>query len=675
MAKAKYQCPAFRQRFEGENKRPTQQKRRRNYERSYKRDHEFKKQHQPKRNRPQIEEQQQGYLQGKLWIWGEVCSCTSLGIESLPQKLPNRIRKARHKSESKLEGGTLVIKRSQNGYQPPHLRNKVSEGKRTEANDAGEILRKTSMDGTESPSSSRSIGSLHSNDLTVPGKSEAAPVERERPINSQTGEVIVRDNNAIMPSYADANEWKEPYEWTYVCEYFSEHDNVFAELQENKETGRENKYVKTFFAFKDKHKDGSRTHREMIPALFRRFYRYAVDIDIGTQFVQNFSEIKGTLFLEFGFAPGGMSKLLLDHDPSTHGVGVTLPPETGGNVYPDDFLHHPRFEAVEADVIALASSEIDHIRSVLGTRNMNLAIIGITIHQPFDQFDHLDHQLIYSQLYLSLLYLEDGGSLLIRHKMGLSLIHTHLLILFRQLFEGEPVFHKPLTEFAIRKTYWVLWKGFSRKKLMQFQTLEKCSYLLAEVLKGNRSGYDYNSETKEYYNPCLIERKIEDIIEEHGKALLELQHPMWVCQSQALKAYMKGKRDRPCRRSRCSGDCSAAHCVDDLIPGIHINILRVNERIQQEQALIAKRIKAREEEEIKAREPPPRSSSRWGGSKLKIRRKDSREPRSPSSGENRKNDKRSQDIRRFSLDRNGAGHDVRKIGHSKFKRRNPENPI
>jgi len=552
------------------------------------------------------------------------------------------------------EAEPLKIKSSQKGYRPPHRRNKTSEGSQPSepASDAG--ARKSSIDGTQSASSSRSIGSQIPNDPnTSAGKTDDPPIERERPINQKTGEVIVRSQeNAIMPSYLDSNQWKEPHEWTYLCEYYTKHDSVFAELQENKETGRDNKYVKTFFAFKDKNKDSSRTHRENIPSLFRRFYRYAVDIDLGTNFVQNFVEMKGTLFLEFGFAPGGMSKLLLDRDDAFSGVGVTLPPGMGGNVYPDDFLHHPQYNAVEADVINLANSGLENIEATLGTKMMDLSIIGITIHQPFDEFDHLDHQLIYSQLYFSLLYLKDGGSLLIRHKIGLSLIHTHLMILFLELFDGEPVFHKPLTEFAIRKTYWVLWKGFNREKLKEGQTLEKCLHLLSEVLKGNRSGYDYNGgETKEYYNACLITRSIEEVVEVHGQALLDLQHPMWVIQSQALKAYMNGKKDRPCRRGRCSGECSAAHCIDDLIPGIHENIVKVNNRIMEEQARISERIQYHEEEQEALEAAQPKS--RWGRSRLNIKRKS--HPDSFFGKEEPQQGERSQDVRnRFASKKKGA---------------------
>ena len=49
-----------------------------------------------------------------------------------------------------------------------------------------------------------------------------------------------------------------------------------------------------------------------------------------------------------------MSRLLLDASPNIRGVGVTLNPAQGGNVYPEDFDHHPRFQAFEYDVIELA---------------------------------------------------------------------------------------------------------------------------------------------------------------------------------------------------------------------------------------------------------------------------------------------------------------------------------
>eukprot|EP00494_Astrolonche_serrata_P025005 UN25265 len=271
-----------------------------------------------------------------------------------------------------------------------------------------------------------------------------------------------------------------------------------------------------------------------------------------------------------------MSRLLLDATPEMTGLGITLDPEEGGNVYPDDFNIHPRFKGYEYDVIKLALKPAEEISKILKIKStesegeFDLSIIGITIHQNFSEFDHLDHQVLYAQLYLTLLYLKDGGSLLIRHKMGLSLIHSHLLVLFLKIFRGTPACGKPMTEFAIRKTYWVLWKDFDRVGMIKSGLLDTVKTLLKDTVEGRKSGYDFDREKNCYYNPCFVSENVDEIVEKYGARMLEVQKPMWKLQSIALNSYFKGKEDKICGRYKCTGsNCTAAHCISDLIEGVY----------------------------------------------------------------------------------------------------------
>lgn len=76
------------------------------------------------------------------------------------------------------------------------------------------------------------------------------------------------------------------------------------------------------------------SRQENIAPLFNRFLRYALDIDLGLGLVEHAVELarrQGSCrFLDIGFAPGGMSQLLLDADPNVTGVGITLAPDSGG---------------------------------------------------------------------------------------------------------------------------------------------------------------------------------------------------------------------------------------------------------------------------------------------------------------------------------------------------------
>ena len=100
-------------------------------------------------------------------------------------------------------------------------------------------------------------------------------------------------------------------------------------------------------------------YRCTITPLFLRFYRYAIDIDNGCRFVDHFVQPIKTqrgYFLDLGFAPGGMSKLLLDGTCQSYGLGLTLPVSDGGNAFIAelDRDRHPRFLCRYLDIVHVA---------------------------------------------------------------------------------------------------------------------------------------------------------------------------------------------------------------------------------------------------------------------------------------------------------------------------------
>eukprot|EP00493_Phyllostaurus_siculus_P022114 UN22445 len=163
-----------------------------------------------------------------------------------------------------------------------------------------------------------------------------SPNKKEGTEKNEEG--IKKDEEGKDEEEEQAEEkWEEPYEWKKLCDYFCDNSPEFVTLQDKKKEGRNNEHVVLFFAAKETNQDNSRSRVENVKALFSRFYRYAIEIDIGTGYVKDILDRKGTKFLEFGYAPGGMSRLLLDATPEMTGLGITLDPEEGGNVYPDDF--------------------------------------------------------------------------------------------------------------------------------------------------------------------------------------------------------------------------------------------------------------------------------------------------------------------------------------------------
>lgn len=145
-------------------------------------------------------------------------------------------------------------------------------------------------------------------------------------------------------------------------------------------------------------------------------------------------------FLDFGFAPGGMAELLLNTHPDVHGVGVSLDPAQNGNVYLGELNTHPRFKVVLADVVDLARNQADITQKCNLPEDFSgfdFCIIGITIHQDFtegENMNQLKDLLHFSQLYLSLKVIKQGGMALMRMHMSSRLVDVHLLrydILFK----------------------------------------------------------------------------------------------------------------------------------------------------------------------------------------------------------------------------------------------------
>lgn len=70
--------------------------------------------------------------------------------------------------------------------------------------------------------------------------------------------------------------------------------------------------------------------------LFAQFFRYALEINARLNFVENLRKVSTNStdkwFCDLGFAPGGMTRLLLD-DENNRGVGITLDQNEGGNTW------------------------------------------------------------------------------------------------------------------------------------------------------------------------------------------------------------------------------------------------------------------------------------------------------------------------------------------------------
>jgi hypothetical protein len=426
----------------------------------------------------------------------------------------------------------------------------------------------------------------------------------------------------------------EPRETGMLRDFFSRSD-IFASWEKTRGDGWTNKNVANFFNKKktshgkerDRGKKGHGTDMRKIGQLFNRFYRYAYDINNGVDYVARAAKIaeeSGSCdFLDFGFAPGGMTHLLLEAHKNMRGSGVTLDPEGGGNVWPRWMDNEPRFFPLVGDVVDMACAEANLpalLKLPEDFEGFDFVIVGITIHQGHllgmgdegipGHANELKDRLHFAQLYFAFKHLKPGGMVLMRHHMSVRLVDFHFLALMLSLFkpelsitnvireqrekeEGaataagggvggssrrqgpEPAIlaTKPMAEFAIRKTYWVVYQGFDRDSCEQRKVLDILLDLLrAEPLKGP---YTLNEEVEEkpYFNPILMGRDsdLNDVLEAYGDQAISVLNTVWRMQVVALQGFMDGKRDRFCRygdtcRQWRNGRCHMAHYPDEMVP-------------------------------------------------------------------------------------------------------------
>jgi hypothetical protein len=321
-----------------------------------------------------------------------------------------------------------------------------------------------------------------------------------------------------------------------------------------------------------------------IGPLFDRFLRYAADIDAGLGWVElarKQAQKHGDFtFIDIGFAPGGMSALLTDVHKKVRGVGFSLEPEKGGNVFPPK-LGDGRFNPLLGDVVTLARDEerVDLAHALIPDGpgetfpGFDLLIAGITTsgsdqagEMSMDEVD-LKDLLHFSQLYVAVKNLRtDGqGCLLMRMHLGLRAVELHILAFVLENFSsatlvqpGHPnaLGHKPLTEFAMRKTFWVLAKGFSPKP--------DCADRLHALLHADPKKIFYSpfrdlSMAEKDFLSLFPNTSFASLLTIYGEKAARILHPQWAAQLRSLK-HLTASRDHTDKLcGRCRG-----HLMDGM---------------------------------------------------------------------------------------------------------------
>ncbi|KAJ3318971.1 hypothetical protein HDV06_006786 [Boothiomyces sp. JEL0866] len=371
-------------------------------------------------------------------------------------------------------------------------------------------------------------------------------------------------------------------------------DDEFVKWLRVKRLPQENRFISAVFRKKNVDTKTGRYHSQVQATsdLFERFLRYAIDIDLGLNYVDKARGIENFKFLDIGFAPGGMSYLLLKLD-NTAGVGINLNVEKGGNVYPTNFDEMDRYKVVIGDVIDIARQSCKGETLAIGLDitlpQFDLCIIGITTsgsQQKKEAQDELElkNMLYFSQFLVSLKSLKEGGSLLVRMHLGLRLVDLHLMTVLAKCFKSLKSY-KPMTEFAMRKTYWVYCEGYSKDQgiIDRLEVLVKSTKNPYEINYDSLSMSQLSLSDKprsqkqllqdaELLNPILITEPISEILKQYGEAIKSTQRQMWKQQRIILEQMMLGKYDRGNICSKCR-----RNVPEEIIQGVE----RVNDAVQK----------------------------------------------------------------------------------------------
>jgi hypothetical protein len=341
----------------------------------------------------------------------------------------------------------------------------------------------------------------------------------------------------------------------------------------------EHKNISSCFVYKQ-HKERGDSTLKNTSHLFNRFLRYAADIDNGLEYVDYAMDISDFTFLDLGFAPGGMVSLLLEVGK---GVGVNLEPSEGGNVYPTQLELVVKdgivqFEAVNMDIIQLARQNCEFYSRV-EIRTFDMVIVGITTSgsKQERQLDELElkNLLHFAQLLVAFRYLKKGGAILIRMHLSLRLVDLHLITFLFENFKGLVKVTKPLTEFAMRKTYWLFVDGFDPVD----GAIDRLEALVKETEKAPYDDVDADILDGTLHNPILMTESVDELLSKYGDVLIQTLNPMWQAQCEILEFIKAGKSDRMCGYCK-SGNGPCSKCIK-VVPECILDAAgRVRERLQ-----------------------------------------------------------------------------------------------
>ena len=340
-----------------------------------------------------------------------------------------------------------------------------------------------------------------------------------------------------------------------------------------------NEVVEAYYAKRGDQDGKSRQHLHLwrdAPKLFEQFVRYAFDINRELNYVEVCKKSCNTgYFCDLGFAPGGMSRLLLD-ETEMKGCGITLEQEKGGNTWQRELESDPRFKSIFGDLL---NFDFESLPIVLGDPNFkgfDFMIIGITVHSESDNKSTFKHTLLLAQLAFCLRWLKPSGILLTRCYLSLELIDFHYCMLLHSVFKAPIKTRKPLTEFAKRHTYWALVTDYDQDMGLNFYDS------LQRGLKSQTPVYSLNDN--ELCNICMFPDTSIESLSILFPFATRFFEPAWIVQQETLQEFMKGKKDQICHfgtTCRSRSQCNFGHCKAEVVQRIWNANIEVNQLYEE----------------------------------------------------------------------------------------------
>ncbi|KAJ3183285.1 hypothetical protein HDU85_002311 [Gaertneriomyces sp. JEL0708] len=271
-------------------------------------------------------------------------------------------------------------------------------------------------------------------------------------------------------------------------------------------------------------------------------------------------------FLDLGCAPGGFSRWILEHNPNSMGMGVTLPPEMGGipmvmeGILEDSSRYRCEYRDVTESPGSIRWSLQPDTKGQSHPEYCDLVIAG-SIYRDHETIDpsrdkppplrKRSRQLLaYSQLLAALQNLEQGGTLVMVCNMKPQLHNVEMLHLLRNVF-GELIPVKPTAVHTIRSSFYLVGLRYDRDAAIAARLMEQLERALKTI--------DVSDEVTGVQS-CLVLEGSEDAIKDKlTDYALSFYQPLWNAQLEAIEAKMsRMRRDRQrqeyTRRPFASGD-------------------------------------------------------------------------------------------------------------------------